>query len=162
MKALVTYMSQSGNTRKVAVAMFEAIQCEKELKEFSEVESVDGYDLLFVGFPIQAFGPAEKARNFMEQHLTGKKTALFITHASPEDSPELKGWLDICNEAAANADIAGVFNCQGELAPDIMEFLKSSEDPKLKAFGELGPTTKGQPDAARLEKARAFAKEMTS
>ncbi|NQT73672.1 MAG: flavodoxin [Chloroflexi bacterium] len=162
MKVLVTYMSQSGNTKKVAEAMFDAIQVEKEIKELSEIESVDGYDLLLVGFPIQAFGPAEKAKQFMAQNVNGKKVALFTTHASPEDSEDLPPWLEACKKAAAGAEIVGFFNCQGELAPDIMEMLKSSDDPKLKSFGELGPTTKGQPDASRIERARVFAKEMTA
>ena len=162
MKVLVAYISQSGNTRKVADAMFEVMQGEKEIKELSEIENVDSYDLLFVGFPIQAFGPAEKAKQFMAQNVSGKKVALFTTHASPEDSEDLPPWLEACKKAAAGAEIVGFFNCQGELAPDIMEMLKSSDDPKLKSFGELGPTTKGQPDASRIERAREFAKRMTS
>ena len=52
MKTLVAYFSQTGNTKKVAESMFDVIQGEKEIKELSEVENVDGYDLLFVGFPI--------------------------------------------------------------------------------------------------------------
>lgn len=162
MKVLVAYMSQSGNTKKVAEAMFDVIQGEKEIKEFSEIESVDGYDLLFVGFPIQAFGPAQNAKQFMENNISGKKVALFTTHASPEDSDDLPPWLEACKVAAAKAEIVGFFNCQGELAPDIMEMLKSSDDPKMKSFGEQGPSTKGQPDASRLERAREFAKKMTS
>ncbi|MCP4608985.1 MAG: flavodoxin, partial [Planctomycetes bacterium] len=101
MKTLVAYMTQSGNTRKVAEAMFDVIQGEKEIKELSEVESVDGYDLLFVGFPIQAFGPAAKAKQFMEQNVNGKKVALFTTHAASEDSDDLPPWLEACKAAAA-------------------------------------------------------------
>ena len=162
MKTLVAYFSQTGNTKIVAESMFDVIQGEKEIKELSEVENVDGYDLLFVGFPIQAFGPAAKAKQFMEQNLNGKKVALFTTHASHEDSEDLPPWLEACKAAAAGAEIVGFFNCQGELAPEIMEMLKGMDDPKMKSFGELGPTTKGQPDAARLERAREFAKQMTS
>ncbi|MBT4513135.1 MAG: flavodoxin [Chloroflexi bacterium] len=162
MKVLIAYMSQSGNTKKVAEAMFDAIQVEKEIKELSEIESVDGYDLLFVGFPIQAFGPAEKAKQFMAKYINGKNVALFTTHASPEDSEDLPPWLEACRKAAADAEIVGFFNCQGELSPDIMEMLKSSDHPKMKSFAEQGPSSKGQPDAARLARASAFAKEMTS
>lgn len=162
MKALVTYVSRTGNTKKVAEAMFDAMQCQKEIKDFENVESTDGYDLLFVGFPIEAFGPAQPARDFMAQHVPGKKVALFTTHASPEDSEDLPPWLDGCRTAAAGAEIVGFFNCQGELAPDIMAALQASADPKLKFFAEQGPSTKGQPDAARLERARAFAREMTA
>jgi len=162
MKVLVAYMSQSGNTRKVAQSIYEGVQGEKELKELSDLGSLEGYDLIFFGFPIQAFGPAEKARKFMEGNLAGRRVALFVTHASPEGSPELEEWLGKCREAAAGAEVVGMFNCQGELAADIMAFLQSSDDPKLKSFGELGPTTKGQPDEFRLEKAKAFARELTS
>lgn len=162
MKVLIAYMSQSGNTKKVAQAVYEGVQGEKELKELSGVEGLEGYDLIFFGFPIQAFGPAEKAREFMESQLSDRKVALFVTHASSEGAPELEEWLGKCREAAAGAEVVGMFNCQGELAPDIMAFLQSSDDPKLKSFGELGPTTKGQPDETRLERARAFARELTS
>lgn len=162
MKVLVTYVSRTGNTRKVAEAIFDAIQCEKEIREFSDVETADGYDLLFVGFPVEAFGPAQPAREFLARNAGGKKVALFVTHASSEDSEDLPPWLENCRAAAsaAGAEIAGMFNCQGELAPDIMEMLKASDDPKLRYFGEQGPSTKGQPDAARLDRARAFAREM--
>jgi hypothetical protein len=146
----------------VAEAIFEAIQCEKEMAMLSEVQNTDGYDLLFVGFPIEAFGPAQPAREFMSRYLWGKRVALFITHASPENSDDLPPWIEACKEAATGADIAGLFNCQGELAPDITEALKASDDPKLRLFGEQGPATKGKPDASSLERAKAFAREMTS
>ncbi len=99
MKVLVAYMSQSGNTKKVAEAMFDVIQGEKEIKEFSEIESVDGYDLLFVGFPIQAFGPAQNAKQFMENNISGKKVALFTTHVFLEDSYGLPPWVEVCEAA---------------------------------------------------------------
>ena len=65
MKTLVAYVTQSGNTRKVAEAIYGEIPGEKELKELSEVESLEGYDLAFVGFPIIAFGPEKSAREFL-------------------------------------------------------------------------------------------------
>ncbi len=160
MKALVTYVSETGNTKKIADAIFEEIQCEKEIKGIGEVDSTEGFDLLFVGFPIQGFGPANLARQFMEKNVAGKKVALFITHASPEDSTDLQGWIEGCKDAAVGADIVGLFNCQGELAEGIMEFLQASEDPKLKSFGEMGPATKGQPDNTKINLARLFAKKM--
>ena len=163
MKVLVAYTSRTGNTKKVADAVYEAIKADaKEIKTFSEISSTAGYDLLFVGFPIEAFGPSQYARDFLAQHVNGKNVALFITHAAPEDSEDLPPWIDACKDAASGARIVGIFNCQGELAEDIMTALKSSDDPKLKSFGEQGSTTKGQPDASRLERAREFARKMTS
>jgi flavodoxin len=159
MKTLVAYMSQTGNTKKVAEAIYEAISEDKEIKELGDVENLDAYDFVFVGFPIHAFGPAEPAKKFLQAHAGGKRIALFITHAAPEESEEVKVWLGACEEAASQADVVSMFDCQGELAEAIMDMLLKSDDPNIRAFGELGPVTKGQPDETRLESARAFARE---
>ncbi len=159
MKFLVTYMSQTGNTKKVAEAIHGEIAEDKDIKELNDVGNLDDYDFAFIGFPIHAFGAAEPAKKFLEAHSAGKKIALFITHAAPEDSEEVKGWLKACEAAASKADIVDMFDCQGELAPAITEMLLKNDDPKIRAFGELGPSTKGQPDETRLERARVFARE---
>jgi len=160
MKVIVTYMSQTGNTKKVAEAIFQELKGKKEIKPISEVSSLDGYDLAFVGFPIQGYGPAADAKSFLEQHAKGKNIALFITHASPEDSPELKEWLGGCKAAACAANLLGMFDCQGELSQAVADFMLNSGDPTLAAWAKERPTTVGQPDAARLKKARTFAREI--
>jgi flavodoxin len=158
-RVLVTYLSQTGNTQKVAEAIHGEISGDKTIKKLEEVESLDEYDLSFIGLPIHAFGPAAPAKKFLEAHSPGKRIALFITHAAPEESEEVKGWLKRCSEAASEADIVNMFDCQGELAQPVIELLLGSNDPKMRAFGELGPMTKGQPDGTRLERAKAFARE---
>ncbi len=160
MKVLVTYMSQTGNTKKVAEAIFQEIKGKKEIKPMEEVSSLDGYDLAFVGFPIQASGPAGDAKSFLEQHAKGKNVALFITHAAPEDNPEFKEWLECCKAAAAGANLLGVFDCRGELSQALADFMVNSGDPTLVEWGKKRSTTIGQPDAARLKKARNFAREI--
>ncbi|RJP28606.1 MAG: flavodoxin [Actinobacteria bacterium] len=160
MKTLVAYFSQTGQTKKVADAIYESIEGDKELKEFSEVESLEGYDLSFIGFPIIAFGPAAQGKEFLEQKAAGKKVALFITHAAPEDQEGIGAWLDKCKEAAAGAELVGFFDCQGELSEQIAEFLMKNEDPTMRSFGERRPETIGQPDESRLQRARDFAKEV--
>ena len=62
MTTLVTCVSRTGNTRKVAEAIFDGITGDKDMKELRQVESLDCYDLTFVGFPIEErFSPAEPA-----------------------------------------------------------------------------------------------------
>jgi len=160
MKSLVTYFSQTGRTKLVAEAIFEAIPPEKELKEFGDVDSLDGYDLAFVGFPIHAFGPCQAGKDFLQQHAAGKKVALFITHAAPENQEGIDDWLARCREAAAGAEILGLFHCMGELSEQIAEYLMKSDDPTMRAYGERRPETLGQPDEERLRKARDFALEI--
>jgi len=160
MKILVTYMSQTGNTRRVAEAIYGEIKGDCDIKEIKDVKSLDGYDISFVGFPIHAFGPAQEADQFLREHSAGKRIALFITHAASEGDVMLQEWLAKCREASEGADIIGMFDCQGELAQPIMDMLINSDDPMMRAFGEQGPLTKGQPDKIRLKKAQAFALEI--
>ncbi|MGQ9720478.1 MAG: flavodoxin family protein [Candidatus Jordarchaeum sp.] len=159
MKILVAYWTQTGNTEKIAEAIYDEIKEEKELKKLNEVDNLDGYDLAFIGFPINAFGPAAPGKKFLEKNAKGKNIALFITHAAPEDMEELQEWLARCKEPAVEANLVGFFDCQGELSEQIANILKKQEDPKLRAFGEMRDQTLGQPDASRVERARVFARE---
>ena len=160
MKVMVTYMSQTGNTKKVAEAIFQEIKGKKEIKPMEEVSSLDGYDLAFIGLPIQAYQPAGDAKSFLEERTKGKNIALFVTHAAPEGNPEIKEWLNLCKAVAAGAKILGVFDCQGELSQAVADFMLNSGDPGMVADAKKRSTTVGQPDAARLKKARTFAREI--
>lgn len=160
MKTLVAYHSQTGQTKKVADAIYESIEGEKEIRPLSEVESLDGYDLSFIGFPINAFNPAKEGKEFLEQHAAGEKVALFVTHAAPEDQEGVGEWLDRCRDAAVSAELLGFFHCQGELSEAIADFLHKSDNPTMKSFGERRPDTIGQPDETRLQRARDFAREV--
>ena len=161
MRTLVTYVSNTGNTRKVADAIFEELPQEKEIKEVSGVtEGLEGYDLIFVGFPINAFGPNPRAREFLEKHTAGSRIAIFITHGAPDEHDDVQTWMEKARHAASGAEVVGVFNCQGEVDPAVVDFLLKSDDPKLREFGEAAPLTKGQPDESRLQKARAFARKV--
>ena len=160
MKTLVTYFSQTGKTRQVAEAIFEAIPEGKEIKPFDEVESLDDFGLTFVGFPIIAFGPAPAGKDFLAQKANGKRIALFITHAAPEGQEGIGEWLDRCREAASQSELVGMFDCMGELSKEIADYLLKSEDPMMRSFGERRGETLGQPDSTRLQKARDFDKEM--
>lgn len=162
MKTLVAYVSRTGNTKKVAHAIFAEIRGEKELKELGQVSTLEGYDLAFIGFPIEAFGPAKPAAEFLQKNAAGHRIALFITHATPEDSPELAAWLDNCKAAAAGAKLVGVFDCQGELSQQIADFMTKSGDERLAAWAKERELTIGQPDAGRLDRARRWAKEIAA
>jgi flavodoxin len=160
MKVLVAYMSLTGNTEKIARAIFGEIKEEKELKEIKEIKNLKEYDFVFVGFPMHGFGCPEQAEDFLQKNCAGKKIALFITHGAPEESRELQPWLDKCKEVPSGVEVIDMFNCQGELAQDVIDALLASDNPRHRAYGEHGHTTRGQPDATRVERARVFAREI--
>ena len=161
MKVLVTYISWTGNTKKVAEAIFQEIQGEKELKEFKEVSSFKDYGLIFVGFPMRGFGkPPVEAEDFLKKCCLGKKIALFITHGAPEDSPFIADWLENCKKACLGAEFLGIFNCQGQMAQEELDKMLNNPDPEWQKRGQNISRAKGFPDTSRLALAHAFAKEI--
>jgi flavodoxin len=50
-RVLVAYMTSTGNTKKIAEAIYSEIATEKEIKPVREVQNLEGYDLAFLGFP---------------------------------------------------------------------------------------------------------------
>ncbi len=152
MKTLVTYFSQTGNTKKVARAIYETLSSEKEIMDINRVGNLD-YDLVFFGCPIQPPYPPGNIKKHLGR-LTGK-TALFITHGSPENEPELKNWI-IKYQACVPGKIVGTFDCQGPLSLFVKLFMYIAPDPKLRKAAR-NDNSKGQPDAARLKKAAEWA-----
>ncbi len=159
MKALVAYMSKTGNTKKVAEAIFEALDCEKEIMPVEQVADISGYDLSFLGFPVQRFGPDPKTVRLLQQHCQpGRDVALFITHAAPEDEAQLPEWLAGFRTAAARANIVGMFDCQGQLSKGTKRIMSILPMRGLRQMAKRD-NSQGQPDATRLARARAFARE---
>ncbi len=160
MKALVAYMSKTGNTKKVAEAIYGALDCEKEIVPIEQVADIGGYDLSFLGFPVQKLGPDSKTVRWLQQHCQpGSDVALFITHAAQEDEPALQGWLEGFRKAACGANVVGMFDCQGQLDAKTKRIMMWLPIMGLRAMAKRD-NSQGQPDAARLERARAFAREM--
>ncbi|MFX1393313.1 MAG: flavodoxin family protein [Promethearchaeota archaeon] len=160
MTVLVTYLSLSGQTKKIAEAIYEEIETEKEIKPISEVENLEGYDFAFIGTPVHSFGPDNNVRMFLKKQAKGKKIAMFVTHAMPPGMEMLKGILAKCKKAANQANLIGFFDCQGEMAEDIAKSLMESGNPQLAQFGKMREVTIGHPDADEIYNARIFAKEI--
>jgi flavodoxin len=161
LKILVTYRSVTGNTKKIAEAIFGEIDVEKEIKSFQEVDSLDEYDFVFVGCPIEKFSVGEPTKKWLKEHIKGKRVGLFCTHGAPEFAPGVPAWTDALKSIVtdAGAEIVGFFNCQGEMTQKVLDMMLADEDPyvrKLASFGREG--TIGQPDESRIEKAREFAR----
>ncbi len=156
MKVLVAYMSKTGNTKKVAEAIYDEITDEKEIKRIDEVDSIEGYYVTFLGFPIHKMGPDKKTEQLLEKHcINGRKVVLFVTHAAPEDSPDLPPMLAKFWEAAHGANIVDKFDCQGELDKTTKRIMSILPDAKLRLWAKQD-NSQGQPDKARLDRARAF------
>jgi flavodoxin len=168
MKYLVTYWSLTGNTKKVAEAIFEAIPGEKELKTLEEVETLNGFDLIFIGFPIMQFGLPQAAKKFIAAHADDKMIAVFVTHAMFSQSDDqqqqflLARELDKCRAACSKSNLIGLFHCQGELSEKTANELLASHIASLMEFAAMRPRTVGHPNQDELKQAQNFARHLTA
>lgn len=152
-------MSRTGNTKKVAEAIYDEIPDPKEIKRAKDIKSLEDYDLSFLGFPMHGFGPDKQVKTFLEKHVKNRTIALFITHMAPEDAPPMQDWIQNFKDAAVGANIIGVFNCQGQVSGLIKIVMRIAPDSEVRDAAR-DDTSQGKPDAACLERARIFANEI--
>ncbi len=157
MKTLVTYFSQSGNTKIIAKAIYEKLDAQKTLSTLNGPENLSEYDFVFIGFPIHKNGVPGKVKEFIKTSLSGKKIALFITHAMHPDSKMTQIVLDRCKNTVSNAKVIGLFHCQGELSEQIANVMLKNDDPKLQNFGRMRQMTIGHPNSLEINDAMSFA-----
>ncbi|TKB27420.1 flavodoxin family protein [Desulfopila sp. IMCC35006] len=144
MKALVVYSSKTGNTRKLAEALFGALQCEKDLLSVSDNPDPSGYDFVAVGFWLRGGLPDTASQDFLPK-IGEKEVFLFATHGAARDSDHARNGLNKAKELASPARICGVFSCPGQVAEEVLE-KAGKRDPKPVWLADA-PAAKGHPDA---------------
>lgn len=154
-KKLVTYISWTGNTKKVAEAIFEALDGDKSIEPLEEVQNLDKYDLIFIGFPVHSHSVPFKAVDLIKNIPPGKKIALFSTHGSLTGSRLSREALEHAAILASNSNILGTFACRGKVSLQAMEVL--SKSPEHKAWLAMAASAQTHPDENDLEDARSFA-----
>lgn len=158
MKALVTYFSKTGNTEKVARAIYEALPVDKEIKPIQVLDSAAGYDIVFCGFPVYVHSVPGKAQPFIKALGEGQKVAFFSTHGSLRGGQLPKQAFENAIGLASKAKVLGHFGCRGKVDPKIIELLIKQQENR--AWAEEAQSADAHPDQADLEDARAFALSM--
>ncbi len=144
MKSLIIYSSQTENTKKLADVIYETLDGEKELSSIDKAPSLKGYDTIFIGFWFQAGKPDPKTLEFLEKTGDGFKIFLFATHGAAKGSDHVKNAIDHARKLLKGNDITGVFTCQGEVNPKVLEKVKQKPEPP-QWIGAAGDAV-GHPD----------------
>ena len=169
MKILITYLSQTGNTEKIAKAISEEASPthEVETKKLEEVnpENLSGYDLLFIGSPIHAGNLAAAVKDFLSrfQTMPGKKMAGFLTHAGSAYPDQIMSKFTEPFKTASEKNglqYLGCFSCQGFLNPAIHEMVKKGQNLTDEQWAERVKEMTGHPNAEDLAKAKEFARKV--
>ncbi|MCK4973021.1 MAG: flavodoxin domain-containing protein [Candidatus Heimdallarchaeota archaeon] len=178
MKILVTYYSQTGNTKMIAEAIHEVasqnnISILKDFKDL-KVEELDNYELVFLGSACHHADLAPPVLRFVEKiHESPKfKLAGFVTHSTypPEGSDRhaemFEQWGSKCRktyeklQTEKNIDYKGYFRCMGVPSKPIEDFIHAKIVTEEEEWAEYLDVIAKHPDEKDIENAKEFAKEI--
>jgi flavodoxin len=178
-KILTTCFSQTGNTAKVARAIYEAALSqdhEVHLKEIGEItsDSLAAYDLVFLGSACHDSDLAKPVKRVLERIDSSPpfKLAGFVTHAAytPEGGEREREvyevWASRCylsfHQASQEKQIEflGYFHCQGAPSPPIEAFIHNAIVTDEDEWETYIEEVRKHPDEQDLQKAREFARHV--
>lgn len=169
MKSLILYSSLTGNTKKIAHTIYDAIQGEKEIKNISEVidNNIDyeNYDIIFLGYWVDK-GICDKNSKLVFENIHNKKLALFGTMGASTNGNYGINIMDKVKDVFSKDNvIVGSFICQGKIA----EGLKVKYEEMLKLYPENEhireqlnnhEESQSHPDEQEISEAVRFAKDI--
>jgi flavodoxin len=159
MKALVAYYSDTGNTEKLARAIYEGIEhAEKEILHIKEVKDVEDADIIFCGFPVQSHSVPGKVGAFIKSIPEGKKLAFFATHGSLRGGQLAIQALHSALSLTSKTTVLGTFGCRGKVKSSIIDALMKNAEHRSWAIEAQSAV--GHPDKGDFEDAKAWAKAM--
>lgn len=159
MKVLIAYFSQTGNTEKIARAIYDtAVNEARTLASVDEVKDLDSPDLIFVGFPIIHHSVPGPVARLILQIPADRSVAFFATHGCMRGGKlAVEGFYHAVS-LASKLHMLGSFGCQGKVNHHLLE--EFSHLPEYRGWLNEARSSIGHPDEADLEDARRFAASM--
>ena len=124
MSSLVVFSTSTGNTKKIADAIFSALKdTHKKIVDVNEINTVNinEFDKIIIGGWIDKGEIDEKAKEFMTQ-LKNKKAGLFVTMGGNPQTERAENCLQKIKESLEeNRNIVEkMFICQGAIDPELI------------------------------------------
>lgn len=144
MKNLIVYSSKTGNTKKLAEALYEHIPGEKEIFPVSEAPDPEGYTFIGAGFRVENGEPDAAMQEYLKKIIEDCQLFLFCTHASKRGSDIVKNALKVARELPRNTRVVGEFECLGEVSEDAIQ--KARQEQPVPEWVADAEAAKGHPD----------------
>ncbi len=144
MKSLVVFSSKSGNTKKLAEALFAHLSGEKELCAVTDAPDPAGYSFVAVGFWLQAGQPDPDSQAFLAKVEEGQDLYLFATHGAAVGSPHAVNAMNAAKDIAKKAHIIATYSCPGQVSEKVLE-MAAKKDPQPPWIADA-PAAVGHPD----------------
>lgn len=154
MRNLVIYSSRSGNTEKMARALYDFLPNEKEIYPVAEAPDPDEFTFVAVGFWIKDGAPDPDTQDYLKKIREDHEVFLFATHGAQSHSDDAKQSMKKAAELAKKGRIVGMFHCRGEVPEDIIE--KARNMPQPPAWIADAEAAKGHPDSKDIEEMLHF------
>ena len=180
MKVLVAYYSETGNTEKIARAIYEEASKghEVHLKRISELTAKDlnGYDLVFLGSACHSTDLAAPVKKILDAlpDSPSFKLAGFFTHSTYTQGDSVRErklfnrWASKCilsfKKVSKEKQIPfrGYYHCQGVPTPAIQAFIRREIITSADEWAEYIEEAGKHPSPEDLQKAKEFAKKILS
>ena len=158
-KSIVIYNSRGGNTKKVATKIAEGLGA--ELVKSNKIPNLQDYDFVVVGTWVMAGMPSPGGKKYLNKldadKLKGKKVAMFISAAGPDDPPLGQGPEAGIIKDLVFEQIENILKEKGiEVTPERLATMGAFR------FFRFGPGTskKGYPNEEVLQEAQKFGESL--
>lgn len=163
-KWLIVYSSVTGNTKKIAEAMFKAAPEGSSIANIQDNPLIDSYAVIVVGFWVTRGGPDPLAQKFLSK-IHDKTVILFQTHgAEPTSEHAITSLAKAAYLLGENCFILGTFSCQGKINPALLERRKTltADNPHYHNEANLARWAKAanHPNSQDLQNAKDFVAKM--
>ncbi len=150
MKNLVVYSSKTGNTKKLAEAIYDYLPEEKEIYQVNHAPDPSDYTFVAVGFRIENGQPDKAAQEYLKKFIDEKELFLFATHASEPESETVKRAMNMAKELSKKAKIVGIFDCLGEVPEEVLSEARSQGP--VPEWVKDAENAKGHPNKEDIER----------
>lgn len=149
MKSLVVYSSTSGNTKKLAEAVYGYLSGDKLITSVADAPDPSGYTFVAVGFWLKGGQPDPESQAFFSRLKEGQDVYLFASHGAAVGSAHAENGMKKARELAGKAHVRAIFSCPGEVDPKVME--TAAQKSPQPAWLVDAPAAKGHPDSHDLQ-----------
>jgi len=144
MKCLVVYSSKSGNTKKVAEAVYSNIPDDKEIFAMADAPDPAGYDFIAVGFWLMAGQPDPDSQAYIKKIAAGQDVFLFATHGAAVGSPHADNAMNSAVSMLTKGHVVATFSCAGQVPEKVLE-MAAKKDPQPPWLADA-PAAVGHPN----------------
>lgn len=158
MKKSIVFASNTGNTKKLAEAIYNTLGEEIYCGKISE-EAMES-DVIFVGSWTMAFLCVPDIKEFLEK-LNGKKVFLFMTAGYGDTDEYLTPIIDSMKANLNDTnEVIGSFICQGEVSQPKQEAIKKMDMAKYENMKANLDKSVGCPTQESIDKLIAMVKSL--